>query len=445
MVEYLSCPEEQRRELKTEEISRLTGLPPGLSLPPAMEKMVRESRPVAIAEKVSLAQALVRERIAYDTSPPTAHHYLRRAKDPPWLAKVLRIGKGDCDIINGLNVLLLRKMGIPSRLVIGMIGERGRVRPLLHAWSEYFDQGWTVTDASSARPVDLSITAGVSPHASDGPLSLPADDPRLNGPSIVKRLVGPALLLIMAALGGLLLVMKKMRDAANFDLPAAQVKDQLMQLVQQAMLQPEIWGRDNPLWSHRLLPTVDGKSMSVRHALRLLGRKRLFVTGNRNPLALAMMQSGITVLDLSQPAFAPLRTLLAGAIDTDMLCQLRPLPSPLSAANSEGDLLGAVSAFMGKMLKKPVHCLLAPGLHSADLLTIALPVPLRQSPFFFPQQFVAVNPSGTVFQYLSSVYRRNPPLAVFKFLQRLNSDGLLVGFSGAVPLKKAARRLLWIC
>jgi hypothetical protein len=446
LVEYRSCPGGQRRELTAAEISHLTVLPPGLSLPPALGKTVRESRLFPIAERVALARALVRDLVAYDTSPPTARQYLRLAGDQHWLAKVLRIGKGDCDILNGLNVLLLRKMGIPSRLVIGMIGELGRARPLLHAWSEYFDQGWLVSDASAGSPAGPAVTPAENPAASGRDLALALDDARPKDSRIVKRLLVSALmLLVMAAAGGLLFVEKKKRRAKDSLIPVGQMKNQLMELVQQAMLNPGIWGRDNPLWSHHLLPTADGKFMSVRQALRLLGKKKLFITGNRNPLALAMMDSGLTVLDLSQPLYAPLRTLLAGAVDADMLCRLRPLPPPRPAPGLEYDLLDAVNAFLRETQRKSVLCLLAPGLRNADLLTIALPVPLRHSPFFFPQRFVAVNPLGTTFQQLSSLYKRNQPLAVFKFLRGLNSDRLPDACAPPARLQKAARRLLRTC
>lgn len=447
MVEYRSCPGGHRRELGSAEISRLTRLPQGLSLPPALEKAVRESLSYPLSQRVSLALALVRDLVAYDASAPIARQYLRRAGDQTWLARVLRIGKGDCDIINGLNVLLMRKMGIPSRLVIGMTGEQGRVHPLLHAWSEYFDRGWMVTDASAGTPADPAVTVSENPA---GPIREPAwpeDTARPNDPLLVKRLLRPALaLLAMAAAGVFLLAIKKKRRAEDPLIPAAgQMKNQLLRLVQQAMLQPEIWGTDNPLWKHRLLPTIDGKSMSVRQALRLLDKKKLFITGNRNPLALAMMGSGITVLDLSQPLYAPLRTMFAAAIDTDMLCRLRPVPPPLRASGRETDFLGAVNAFLRKALNRPVPCLLAPGLGSADLLTISLPAPLRHSPFFFPQHFIAVNPAGATYRHLSSLYDRNQPLAVFKFLRRLNSDRPPDGFSGTAQMKRAARRLLRSC
>ena len=40
-------------------------------------------------------------------------------------------------------------MGIPARLVIGLIGVQGRIQSGLHAWSEYFDRGWKISDASA--------------------------------------------------------------------------------------------------------------------------------------------------------------------------------------------------------------------------------------------------------------------------------------------------------
>jgi len=299
--------------------------------------------------------------------------------------------------------------------------------------------------STCARPADHSVTASDTNPGRSISLALPADDGRPEDSLILNHLLGPALLLlVMAAAAGLLLVIRNKSSAEASLPPEAQMKNQLMQLVQQAMLQPEIWGRDNPLWSHRILPTADGKSMSVRQALRLLERKKLFITANRNPLALAMIGSGIVVLDLSQPLYAPLRTLFATAIDTDMLCQLRPVP-PLPVPGLEYNLLGAVNDILKKALHMPVPCLIAPGLNSADLLKIALPVPLRHVPFFFPQHFVAVNPAGATFRQLSSLYNRNQPLAVFKFLSRLNADRLLEADADPALLKKAARRLLRTC
>jgi hypothetical protein len=125
-----------------------------------------------------------------------------------------------------------------------------------------------------------------------------------------------------------------------------------------------------------------------------------------------------------------------------MLCRLRPQPP---APGREGGLLGAVNAFLSKTRPGRVPCLITPGLAGADLLPIALPAPLRLSPFFFPQRFVAVNPNGATFLHLSALYNHNQPLAVFKFLQRLCSDRLLDAAADSALQKKAARRLLRAC
>ena len=446
LVEYLSCPGERGRELTAAEISHLTFLAPGLAMTPAIEKTVSEALAHGIAERVARARALVRDLVSYDTSPATARQYLRRSGGQPWLVNVLRTGKGDCDIINGLNVLILRKMGIPSRLVIGLIGERGRARPLLHAWSEYFDRGWMVIDASAGQPAGPQVRPAENPAVPAPDPALPAAAARSTVHLIVKRMLWPAMaLLFMAAASAFLFAKRKKRVAEVSLPPEAQMKSQLMQLVQQAMLQPEIWGPDNPLCGHRILPTIGKKSLSIRQAQRLIEKKKLFFTANRNPLALAMMDSGIEVLDLSQPLYAPLRALLAGAIDADMLCRLRPVPAALRGPDSAYGLLDAVNACQIGTMKKPAPCLLAPGLSGSDLLTIALPAPLRQAPFFFPRCFVAVNPAGAVFQHLSSLYNRNPALAVFKFLVRLRSGRLPRAAASPAPLKKAARRLLRAC
>ena len=58
---------------------------------------------------------------------------------------------------------------------------------------------------------------------------------------------------------------------------------------------------------------------------------------------------------------------------------------------------------------------------------------------------IAVNPNGATYLYLSALYSRNQPLAVFKFLQRLCSDRLLDAAADPALLKKAARRLLRAC
>ena len=82
-----------------------------------------------------------------------------------------------------------------------------------------------------------------------------------------------------------------------------------MPIIQQALLQPEIWGRQSPLWNHRFLPTVNGKPMTIRRALALLRRGRLLYFTGQNPLVEALSHGRVPILDLCQDCFAPLSVL----------------------------------------------------------------------------------------------------------------------------------------
>ena len=175
-IAYSACPLARIRELTPDESTRLTALPMELELPPALARSLAEANSLAPAEKVALASALARESIRYDTSSFAAQAYQRRPAGQPWLAGILAIGRGDCDIINGFNVLLLRKLGIPARMVVGLVGSQGRILPGLHAWSEYFDDGWRVIDpsAGAAGASSLPTTAVTPGHALEESPTLPA-------------------------------------------------------------------------------------------------------------------------------------------------------------------------------------------------------------------------------------------------------------------------------
>jgi hypothetical protein len=326
-------------------------------------------------------------------------------------------------------------MGVPARLVIGMIGEDGRARARLHAWGEYFDRGWEVSDATAlsiSGPAGKNVRRQGTAYAPPSRArAVPLFSPLRHGPA--------PLFLVLLTLGlGSLLLLRRLRHAGRSVLPSgAEMMKPLLQIARQALLQPAFWGTDNPLWRHRLLPTVDGAPVSLQQAQRLLRRHQLFMTANRNPLALAMAASRITVLDLSQPLYAPWRTLWEGAVDSDRLCRLRPEPP------ATGDsLLASLNAVLAKRGHHAPPVLLTPGLSTPELLRVTLPAPLQAPPFFFPRRFIAVAPGGKILSRAAALYRENPPLAVLRLLRRLHEAGMLAGVSAPGQLQRAARRLL---
>jgi hypothetical protein len=443
-VTYRSCPQAQNQELAVAETSRLTRLPDGLALPAALERSLSEGRFLNASEKMIRANALVRNLISYDTSWPTAQSYQQRTPKQPWLAEVLAIGKGDCDVINGIHALFLRKMGIPARLVIGLIGTRGSIQSGLHAWCEYFDQGWKIFDASAGRAETTMPNPETERSALAGSDFL-AETSRLPDPGLasLKNLALPALP-IMVLILAFIVFFKRRHDRQHHEIAPVlnnATKEFLLPVILQALLQPEIWGRDSPLWNHRFLPTLSGKPIAISHISKLLRRGRLLLTTSQNQLATAMKSTGIPVIDLSQIFFAPLLNLLSGAFNLDLLCQLQPQP-PSRPGETAGSLLEAVNAVLRKITKKSTICLLSPGLHNADFLHVFLPASPNQRRFFFPKQFIAINPLGRKFNDLAVLHKTNPPLAIYKFLKTLNSESLLNVSDPEDLLKKAARWLL---
>jgi hypothetical protein len=431
-VDYRSCPGRGQRELTASERERFLALPAAVVLPEELETAARAARPAAVAERVALALLLTGKKLEYDISPFAAARFRESDGEASWLTRVLRIGRGDCDVLNGVQVLLLRKMGVPARLVIGMVGAAGRASPRLHAWGEYFDHGWTVSDATPVRAGASPPTARVSPpSASASPA--PEDPPPGPGRSILL----PGLLVLLAASTGLAAFLQLRRWPSGGALAAdTRIRTQLLQVARQALLQPELWGNATLIQRHRLLPTVGGGDISLLQAQRLLRQNRLFVTANRNPLALAMAESRMTVLDLSQPLYAPWLALLPGAVDCDLLCRLRPEP-PLACAN----LLATVNVSLQRRWRPLPALVAAPGLRGREWLRVSLPRPLGNSPFYFPRRFIAVAAGGKLISRANEMYAENPSLAAFRFLRRLHEDGALEDCS-ARRFIKTARRLL---
>jgi len=102
---------------------------PVRALPRALENAaLRIEEETDSTERVLMARDFVMERVIYDISESVGAHYaafFNRTRTVSWLDFVLDFGRGDCDVKNALLVFLLRRLGIPSRLAIGVIGKGG--------------------------------------------------------------------------------------------------------------------------------------------------------------------------------------------------------------------------------------------------------------------------------------------------------------------------------
>ena len=157
VVHYVTGPEREPRALTEEAKKALTAVPGDLPWPEGLDETLAKTTALPTDHRVLAAVTITRRLLDYDDSSESAALYRDLKNSPGWLQFVLATGRGDCDVLNGVTILLLRRLQVPSRLAVGLVGAKGKLAPGLHAWTEYYDKGWHAVDAS--RPV-VEMTEG---------------------------------------------------------------------------------------------------------------------------------------------------------------------------------------------------------------------------------------------------------------------------------------------
>ena len=303
------------------------------SLPADLAERARLLRGLPVGRRVSALLALTRDRVAYDASPSTvARHRELVAAGRGFMERALTVGAGDCDVQNGLLTALLHAAGIPARLAVGYLGERGAVLPWTHAWVEYLGDGgrWLIADASE-RPLALRELAagapvnadasGVEAAASEASPLIPGAPPPaapvlvpVTSSSVLavwSRPMTAALLLLLAAT--LLLLATTRRTRRSFKLEPG---SDLSKLLRGVLQQPAAFGHIPALFHRPLVPLASGAAISIARARDLASRGRLYFTERRPPLATDALRAGAAVLDHGSEEGRAVADAL-GAIDLD--------------------------------------------------------------------------------------------------------------------------------
>ena len=307
-------------------------------LPPAMAKLARSIRERPRAQRVAEATYWVRRHVRYSVEPGiAARHAEARARGEPFLERTLAIGAGDCDVQNGMLVLLLQSAGVDARLVVGFLGVGGRARPWLHAWVEWRDPSgpWRVVDASGgASPFGAADTGAVAAAPAAPPPAVSAPDTDGASPSAAApdeaggehalgappaRRVGlPAARTLGLALAGAMFLAGvgltlggRTRRSTRLD-PA----HDLSKLLRGALVQPDAFRHVPSLFHRPLIPLEGGARGSLAEAWVLATKRRLYVTRARSPLARSARRAGAVVLDGASPEGATVAEAL-GAVDLD--------------------------------------------------------------------------------------------------------------------------------
>ncbi len=418
--------------------------------------------------------------------------------DDPWVHRVLDRGTGDCDVINGLTVLALRRLRIPARLAIGFVGDGGRLRPGLHAWTEFHMGGWQAVDASapaaalaagtedtrgrlpdaeiveapplaerSVPPYPRPVFVAASPPLRPSAVRFAPSPPLRGGPTprtVARRAervntttkpdanqpygIFTTILLIIALLSGLAAVTllgvhltRRHRRRSWRRLEgerSAEAMDRVLgRMALSWSVRPDLWGVAS-FSTAPLLPRLGGARISLERAVHLADRGRLFFGHPDNPLT-ASPRKGAVVLDGSNPGFAPFLHRIPGAVDLD------PIQRAAPANPDEGDgpvphLLAGVNQVLGRLGETSTRCLLAEDLGPGGLRDVDLSRLGHLEAM--PPRFVAVDPDTPFLREAARIHAEQPGLAIYRVVEWLSHRSALPGRSAAQLRRAAARRIL---
>ncbi len=413
VIQYECVKREDPGNLTGTQRTRYTRLPPGMSLPGYITRKLAPLPNLNTFQKVREVLDIIGTYVKYDSSAATAEKYVNAAVSGDWLKQVLTIGHGDCDILNGINVLLLRKLDVPSRLIIGFIGTNGKISSVAHAWTEYFHQGWHIIDASGIIPLDSPVNI----PGAEGAVAVEQRFVLIQWGLLAGFLGILALLLVIA-----LSLLKKKKPVKKPEISELdKIRENLARLAIGAMLQPSLWGLESNLWDKRIIPTTRNRHISLRQVLRLSRRRRLFAGHPQNPIVKKTGKSRYPILDIGNSAFRKLIHLLPGVVNLDAVHRL-DLRYSEGLPQSDGQrLILTFNRETAAVIPKVPLLMWAPGLPegSEDFQVVDL-TPLYRRPNSekcpWHRKIVAINPNGKMIEQLGALFSANKPLALFRLL-----------------------------
>ena len=343
-------------------IDDLRVIPPDMKPPPLLHSFLETvSRNADRPSVIQTAVAYVKAFVTYDASLDVSSQYeqfVRRKGRKDWMGFVFELRRGDCDVKNTLLVYILRRLGIPARLAVGPVGEAGVATPLMHAWVEYYDNGWRVADATGGRPhqsTAVTIDTGspnlssVEPTAAASVMVPPMPDTQpqssLETTSSDVNSVGftsdlrreirrsrtlKTVFVVAFVLGALVIVsalfisgksgrMTTPTDPHDRKVVAAKI-------AAGALAFPEWWNMGEGIKQRPLLPCLSGMpAISLANAEALADGGALFVASEPCDWLSKAKEAGAVVLDGNAEIFKQVGALLPAVNDLNELTDLSPI------------------------------------------------------------------------------------------------------------------------
>lgn len=418
-----------------------------VSFPPLYLQILREATLITERKRqVSLISNFVQQSIAYDTTGQTVARYrnfFSVRDDDDWYRFVFTLKKGDCDVKNIIAVAMLRELGIPARLAVGYVGKNGTTLGGKHAWIEYYDEGWQLEDATGAPAINVSsdvqppeVGSNTEPVLSTGDASNiidsaqhvdsepavhfqnhntegsfkdspPSGQPFVDGerPQPNDSFEGkggawdfhPIWGWFLLGSGGLvflfLLIRWHLRNQATTYDPTVKQENLAAQMLQAVMENTQVNPKGSGLYSRALIPTWNGKRISLNKVVALRKRAALFYSAVDGELVQRLVKARHVVVKVENTTLLPIVSRFPKNFDVAMLETLKPVSitddnenrtvshQVISNARKIADAIG-----MPKNVLVPV---------AGDIGTMFVEMDISMLPFLWknniPTQFIAVS------------------------------------------------------
>jgi len=413
-----------------------------------IEKVIHELFYLSIDSKIEKAVKLTNILVKYDSSEGTAEYFKNFKKSEEWIVKVLEIGAGDCDVINGVLCLILRKSGVRSRLVIGLVGEKGFVKPQIHSWVEYFDKKWKNIDAtinsndSDVKKVLNTPSTFILEDKSDR-----SENKIKILPMILKVLF---LLLILSVFPLVLFFREKFikekekRGKLN---PKNKIKARrdIIEIGKSYLLDPKLWNYNFNIVEQEIITTVSGKNISMKRGLKLLKEGKLFFGRTGNPLVDALKNSNEFIVDSENIIQYPIIKLFYGLIDLNRINDLAIDLEFKSGSEKSTTMLKEINLILKKVSWKNLICFEALNFDDKLLWDIDFSrIDFRK--FFkktgYPSRFIVLNMDSPELIEIINLYEFNRDLALKRFFQLIMDKSFFFYNDREISRKKILRTIL---
>ncbi|GEM_PF-1028894 len=265
-------------------------------LPEKLQKQALALQKLDLPSRVQRALDLTRSHVAYDTGMEcSAAHRLAIDNKEPFIVRALAIGRGDCDVQNGILLAILHAADVPAYLAIGYVGHDGRATPWMHAWVVFLglEGRWKIADATTSAPPDLGTKATTPLNvATTSTGTSNAKSPASRESRNLGMIIGIGGFGAHIVLLGYAHIRGRTRRAVTAD-----ESIDIAALLRGALERPLAFHHLPALFHRKLVPLRTGSHTSLNRARALADSGRLYVGTERTEFSRRAVERGIEILD----------------------------------------------------------------------------------------------------------------------------------------------------